>query len=110
MLQSAVADRYVVLKDYFAVPWCHALLLQVCVVATRRVCAASAPLHEASRGCPAVRCSLRLHCVQDVDVAVVKATTSQFHVPPKEKHVKSARPLLTSFHSSWTPSTFTDFY
>ena len=37
--------------------------------------------------------------LQDVDVAVVKATTSQFHVPPKEKHVKSGRPLLTSSHS-----------
>jgi len=27
-------------------------------------------------------------------VAVIKATTPQFHVPPKEKHVKSAGPAL----------------
>ena len=27
--------------------------------------------------------------LQDLDIAIIKATTSQFHVVPKEKHVKS---------------------
>ena len=83
-------------------PWCYVLLLQVCVLARSRVCAASAPLHGAMHSAlhctaPCSALCFIVHCVQDVDVAVVKATTSQFHVPPKEKHVKSARPLLTSF-------------
>ena len=33
-----------------------------------------------------------LRCMQDIDVAVIKATTAQYHVVPKEKHVRSARP------------------
>lgn len=32
--------------------------------------------------------------MQDLDVAIIKATTSQFHVVPKEKHVRSESPLL----------------
>ncbi len=28
-------------------------------------------------------------CVQELDVAIIKSTTPQFHVPPKEKHVRS---------------------
>lgn len=31
-------------------------------------------------------------CLQDLDVAIIKATTSQFHVVPKEKHVRSELP------------------
>ena len=31
-------------------------------------------------------------CMQDLDVAIIKATTSQFHVVPKEKHVRSESP------------------
>ena len=31
-----------------------------------------------------------LECnLQDLDIAIIKSTTSQFHVVPKEKHVKS---------------------
>ncbi|KAK9841873.1 hypothetical protein WJX81_008520 [Elliptochloris bilobata] len=33
---------------------------------------------------------------QDIDVAVVKATTSQFHVPPKEKHVKTLKSVAVA--------------
>lgn len=34
--------------------------------------------------------------VQELDIAIVKATTSQFHVQPKEKHVRSKHTLQVS--------------
>ena len=30
-----------------------------------------------------------LHVLQEIDIAVVKSTAAQFHVVPKEKHVRS---------------------
>ena len=36
-----------------------------------------------------------LHMLQEIDIAVVKATAAQFHVVPKEKHVRSK--LLQAF-------------
>ena len=46
-----------------------------------------------------------LLAVQNVDIAIIKATTSKFHVVPKEKHVRSApspSPLSTVVPSSCT--------
>lgn len=37
--------------------------------------------------CPCLLCVAC--CVQELNVAIIKATTSQFHVVPKEKHVRS---------------------
>lgn len=36
--------------------------------------------------------------LQDLDIAIVKATTCNFHVVPKEKHVRSAWPLVYTIH------------
>jgi hypothetical protein len=41
---------------------------------------------------------LPLECVQELNVAIIKATTSQFHVVPKEKHVRSEWRLSCRCH------------